>query len=413
MRIKSITAREVLNSRGWPAVEAKVELESGVTARAGVPSGASTGAHEAHELLDGGPRLQGRGVRNAAANVCGPINECLHGMNAAAQRDIDNAMCALDGSSNLSRLGANAILSVSIACAKAAARSRGLELYEYLGGHAKKLPLPFMNVINGGAHASNNVDIQEFMLVPVSAPTAADGIFMCAGVYHALRSLLKEKGLGTAVGDEGGFAPDIDGDERALELMEQAVIRAGLIPGRDISFALDIAASGWLIDTGEYFLPKRRVRMSREDLMAHITGIAGRHPIISVEDPLHEDDFGGFAEIRSRLGKTLVVGDDLFVTDRARVEKGARMGSASALLLKPNQAGTLSRAMDAARTAQAAGMEVIASHRSGETNSSVIADIAVALGAKYIKAGAPCRGERVAKYNRLMAIEKKILSQNE
>ena len=414
MRIKSITAREILNSRGWPAVEAKVELESGVSARAGVPSGASTGAYEAHELTDGGARMQGRGVMNAVNNICGPINERLRGMDAAAQRELDDAMCVLDGSSNLSRLGANAILAVSVACAKAAARERGQELYEYLGGPASKmLPVPFMNVINGGAHAGNNVDIQEFMLVPVSAPTATEGVFMCAEVYQALRSLLKEKGLSVAVGDEGGFAPDIDDDERALELMEQAVRRAGLVPGRDVSFALDVASSAWLTDTGEYFLPKRRVCMSREDLMRHITGIVGRHPIISVEDPLHEDDFGGFAELRNRLGKVLIVGDDLFVTNRERVEKGAKMGSATALLMKPNQAGTLTRALDAARTAQAAGMEVIVSHRSGETNSTVIADIGAALGAKYIKAGAPCRGERVAKYNRLMAIEKKILAQGE
>ena len=413
MRIKSITAREVLNSRGWPAVEAKVELENGIIARAGVPSGASTGAYEAHELTDGGPRLQGRGVKTAVANVCGPINERLRGMDAADQRLIDDAMCALDGSSNLSRLGANAILAVSIACAKAAARGRGLELYEYLGsGNPKRLPMPFMNVINGGAHAGNNVDIQEFMLVPVSATTATEGVFMCAEVYQALRSLLKEQNLSVAVGDEGGFAPDIDDDERALELMEKAVMQAGLIPGRDISFALDVAASAWLTNTGEYLLPKRRICLTREDLMRRITGIIGRHPIISVEDPLHEDDFGGFAELRSRLGNVLIVGDDLFVTNRERVEKGARMGSATALLMKPNQAGTLSRALDAARTAQAAGMEVIVSHRSGETNSTVIADIGAALGAKYIKAGAPCRGERVAKYNRLMAIEAQLAEKN-
>ena len=404
MRISSITAREVLNSRGWPAVEAIVRLENGVSARASVPSGASTGAYEAHELLDGGARLKGRGVRKAIENVMGPISSKLHGMNVAAQQDIDSAMCALDGTPNLSNLGANAILAVSLACAKAAARAQNMELFEYLGG-AKRLPVPFMNVINGGVHAGNNVDIQEFMLVPVSATSAADSVFMCAEVYQSLRCLLIEKGLSVAVGDEGGFAPDIDDDERALELMEKAVMQAGLVPDRDVSFALDVAASGWLTENGGYFLPKRKARMSREDLMQYITGIVGRHPIISVEDPLHEDDFGGFAELRRRLGKVLIVGDDLFVTSRERVEKGAKMGSATALLMKPNQAGTLTRAMDAARTAQAAGMEVIVSHRSGETNSTVIADIGAALGAGYIKAGAPCRGERVAKYNRLMAIE--------
>jgi len=409
MRIKSITAREVLNSRGWPAVEARVETDSGIVSRAGVPSGASTGGHEAHEMLDGGPRLRGRGVKKAVENVCGPIAEALRGMDVTDQAGIDEKMCALDGTGKLSVLGANAVLAVSLACAKAGARSRNLELFEYLGGPVDgELPVPMMNVINGGAHADNNVDIQEFMLVPLSPLSAADNVFMCAEVYQALRSLLRQKGLSVAVGDEGGFAPDIEDDEQALELMEEAIIAAGLIPGRDMAFALDIAASAWLTDSGDYLLPKRRTRMSREALMTHLTALAGRHPIISMEDPLHEDDFGGFAELRRRLGSVLVVGDDLFVTDRSRVEKGARMGSAAALLMKPNQAGTLTRAMDAAQTAKAAGMEVIVSHRSGETNSSVIADIGAALGAGYIKAGAPCRGERVAKYNRLIAIEEMI-----
>ncbi len=404
MHIKSVTAREILNSRGYPAVEARVETVSGISARAGVPSGASTGAHEAHEKLDGGGRLRGRGMRKAVENVCGPIAERLTGMDAGDQQAIDEAMCALDGTENLSVLGANATLAVSIACAKAAARTNNQELFEYLGGAPERLPVPMMNVINGGAHAGNNIDIQEFMLVPLSPLSTADNIFMCAEVYHALRSLLKEKHLNISVGDEGGFAPDTDDDERALELMEQAVLQAGLIPGRDIGFALDIAASAWLTENGDYLLPKRGRRMTREALMNHLTALADRHPIISMEDPLHEDDFGGFAELRRRLGRVLVVGDDLFVTNRGRVEKGAKMGSATALLMKPNQAGTLTRALDAARTAQAAGMEVIVSHRSGETNSSVIADIGTALGAGYIKAGAPCRGERVAKYNRLMAI---------
>ena len=411
MRIKSITAREVLNSRGWPTVEARVESESGVVARASVPSGASTGAHEAHEKLDGGSRLAGRGARKAIESINGPIADRLRGMELSDQQALDDAMCVLDGTENLSDLGANATLAVSIACAKTAARCRNQELFEYLGGPvSSQLPVPFMNIINGGAHAGNNVDIQEFMIVPMMPTSISESVFTCAEVYQSLRSLLKQKHLSTAVGDEGGFAPDIEDDERALELLENAVIQAGLIPGRDIAFALDVAASAWLTPNGDYLLPKRNMRMSREDMMNYLIGLTGRHPIISIEDPLHEDDFGGFAELRHRLGNVLIVGDDLFVTNRKRVEKGAKMGSATALLMKPNQAGTLTRAIDAARTAKAAGMEVIVSHRSGETNSSVIADIGVALGAGYIKAGAPCRGERVAKYNRLMAIEEILKS---
>lgn len=409
MRIKSIDAREILNSRGWPAVEARVETESGMWAVASAPSGASTGAHEAHELLDGGPRLKGRGMTHAVEHVRGEIARALTGMDVTDQQALDARMCDVDGTPNLSRLGANATLAVSLACARAGAQARGMELYEYLGATAeRRMPLPMMNVINGGAHAGNNVDIQEFMFVPVSAKSARESVFMCAEVYHALRSLLIEKGLSVAVGDEGGFAPDVEDDERALELMEDAVLRAGLIPGRDVAFALDVAASAWLTDDGDYLLPKRRSRMSRESLMGFICGLVDRHPIISVEDPLHEDDFGGFTEIRRRLGGVQVVGDDLFVTNRERVIQGVRMGSASALLVKPNQAGTLTRALDAARAAREAGMELVVSHRSGETNSHDIVDIAVALSARYLKAGAPARGERVAKYNRLMEIEARL-----
>lgn len=409
MRIKSIGAREILNSRGSPAVEAWVETESGARAVASAPSGASTGAHEAHELLDGGLRLKGRGMTRAVENVRNEIARGLVGMDVTDQRALDARMCDLDGTPNLARLGANATLAVSLACARAGAQARGMELYKYLGCPQKiKMPVPMMNVINGGAHADNNVDIQEFMLVPVSARSAREAVFMCAEVYHALRGLLIEKGLNAAVGDEGGFAPNVEDDERALELMEEAALRAGLTPGRDIAFALDIAASAWLTEDGDYLIPKRRARMSRESLIGFICGLAGRHPIISVEDPLDEDDFGGFAEIRRRLGGVQVVGDDLFVTNQERVMRGARMGSASALLVKPNQAGTLTRALDAARAAKEAGMELVVSHRSGETNSCDVADIAVALGARYLKAGAPARGERTVKYNRLMEIEAQL-----
>lgn len=386
-----------------------METDSGAWAVASVPSGASTGAHEAHELLDGGHRLKGRGVTGAVDNVRGEIARALTGMDVTDQQALDARMCELDGTPNLSRLGANATLAVSLACARAAAQAMGMELYEYLGTPAeKRMPTPMMNVINGGAHAGNNVDIQEFMLVPVSAQNARESVFMCAEVYHALRDLLTEKGLSVAVGDEGGFAPDVEDDERALELMEDAVLHAGLIPGRDVAFALDVAASAWLTEGGDYLMPKRRARMSREALMGFICGLAERHPIISVEDPLDEDDFGGFAAVRRRLGGVQVVGDDLFVTNRERVMQGARMGSASALLVKPNQAGTLTRALEAANAAREAGMELVVSHRSGETDAHDIADIAVTLNARYLKAGAPARGERVAKYNRLMEIEARL-----
>ena len=407
MRIKSITAREVINSRGWPAVEADVNLECGAVGRASAPSGASTGSHEAHELLDGGARLFGRGMLGAVKNINGEISAALNGMDATDQRAVDEKMCALDGTTNLSRLGANAVLAVSLACARAAAAARGEELFEYLGGsEAVRMPLPMMNVINGGAHAGNNVDIQEFMFVPVGARNAEDSVFMCVEAYQSLRALLKDKRLSVSVGDEGGFAPDIEDDERALELMEEALLKAGLVPGRDVAFALDVAASGWLTEDGDYCLPKRGARMSRESLMSFICGLAGRHPIISIEDPLHEEDFGGFTELRRRLKGVQLVGDDLFVTNTERVKRGIRMGSATALLVKPNQAGTLTRAMEAACAARAAGMELIVSHRSGETLDDGIADIAVALHAGYIKAGAPARGERAAKYNRLMEISR-------
>ena len=406
MRITSVDAREIFDSRGFPTVEAKVTLEGGITGAASVPSGASTGAHEACELRDGGPRLMGKGVTRAVDSVRGEIAALLCGRNPMNQRSIDEAMCQLDGTESLERLGANAILAVSMACARAAANHMNVELYRYLGGiSGGGLTLPMMNVINGGAHAGNNVDIQEFMLAPVGADSFSRAMRMCAEAYHALKELLKEKRLSTAVGDEGGFAPDIESDEEALILMEEAVYKAGMMPGRDIAFALDVAASGWLSEDGTYFLPKRGERMDRKGLMEYLAALAARHPIISIEDPLAEDDFEGFGLFRSMVSNVAIVGDDLFVTNKERVLRGIDEKSATAVLIKPNQAGTVTRTLDTISAARRGGLDIIVSHRSGETESTFIADLAAAVGARFIKSGAPARSERLAKYNRLLEIE--------
>jgi enolase len=406
MRITSVDAREIFDSRGFPTVEASVTLEGGAMGTASVPSGASTGSHEACELRDGGPRLMGKGVTRAVEGVRGEIAALLRGRDPLNQRAIDEDMCRLDGTENLERLGANAILAVSMACARAAANHMGIELYRYLGGlSGAGLTLPMMNVINGGAHAGNNVDIQEFMLVPVGADSFSRAMRMCAEAYHALKGLLREKRLSTAVGDEGGFAPDIESDEEALILMEEAVYRAGMMPGRDVSFALDVAASGWLEEDGTYFLPKRAARMDRKALMEYLAQLAARHPIISIEDPLAEDDFEGFGLFREMLDGVSIVGDDLFVTNRERVLRGISENSATAVLIKPNQAGTITRTLDTIDAARRGGLDVIVSHRSGETGSAFIADLAAAVGARFIKSGAPARSERLAKYNRLLEIE--------
>ncbi len=405
MRIDKINAREIFDSRGFPTVEAKVELACGAVGVASVPSGASTGSHEAHELRDGGKRLMGKGVTKAVDNVRGEIQKALVGHDADDQKGIDGIMEALDGTENLSRLGANAILAVSLATADAAANAYGMDLYRYLGGtQGGRFPLPMMNVLNGGAHASNNVDIQEFMLVPVGADSFERAMRMCVEAYHALKAIIHEKGLATTLGDEGGFAPNIESDEEALDLMTEAVARAGMTPGKDIAFALDVAASEWY-DEGDYVLPKRGTRFTREQLIDHLAGIAERHPIVSIEDPLNEDDFEGFAMISKRLPHIMIVGDDLYVTNAARLKKGIEMKASNAILIKLNQAGSLSRTLDTIETAKRAGMDTIISHRSGETDSTFIADLAVAVNARFIKTGAPARAERVAKYNRLLAIE--------
>ena len=406
MRILRLDAREILDSRGFPTVEAYVTLENGVSAKASVPAGASTGSHEAREKRDGGMRLRGKGVLQAVETIKRDIAPLLHGMDARHQREIDGTMCRMDGTRELSNLGANSVLAVSMACAMAAAKACGMELYRYLGGiSGGGFVIPMMNVINGGAHAGNNLDIQEFMLVPVGAKTFREAVVMGAEAYHELKSLLKEKGLSTALGDEGGFAPDIEDDEQALSLMEEAIYRAGMMPGKDIAFALDVAASEWARDDGTYHLPKKGIAMDRQGVMEHLAGLAKRHPIISMEDPLMEDDFEGFAAFREMNPGMGIVGDDLFVTDRERVLHGAELKSATAVLIKPNQTGTVTRTMDTIAAAKKRGMDVIVSHRSGETGSEFIADLAWAAGAKYIKAGAPARGERVAKYNRMMEIE--------
>lgn len=405
MKIAEIRAREILDSRGMPTVEACVRLENGGCGRAAVPSGASTGAHEALEKRDGDERYGGRGVRFAVQAVNGPIREALTGMRADVQDALDRRLLALDGTGSKAALGANAMLAVSMAAARAAAQAHGLSLWRYLGGIAGGgCPRLMMNVLNGGRHAGNNVDIQEFMLVSSGALPAAEAVRMGAEIDQALKKCLQSRGMSVSVGDEGGFAPDLASDEEALELLMEAAGKAGYEPGQDVGFALDMAASGW-VKGSIYHLPKRGTDMTREELIDYICALTERYPIVSVEDPLGEDDFEGFALLTEALnGRCLVVGDDLFVTDRARIERGAALHAATAALIKPNQIGTLTETLDAIHAAHAHGMKVIVSHRSGETTDDFIADLAVAVHAEGLKAGAPVRGERVAKYNRLMEI---------
>lgn len=406
MRIKSIAARQILDSRGQPTLEARVTLTCGAEGVASAPSGASTGAHEAHELRDGGSAYGGRSVERAVAGVNGEICAALTGLDVRDQRGIDAALIALDGTPNKSRLGGNALIAVSLACAVAASKTVGMPLWRYIGGvSGGRCPCPMMNVLNGGAHAANNVDIQEFMLVPVGAASFADAVRMCAETYQALKSVLRERGLSIALGDEGGFAPDLRSDEEALELLMLAIGRAGCIPGKGMAIALDVAASEWA-DAGEYHLPKRGERRSRKEMIEYFSRLTQNYPIVSLEDPLGEEDFAGFAEITRQLGDSvMIVGDDLFTTNPARLRKGIDACAANAILLKPNQIGTLSETIDAVRIARGAGYRLILSHRSGETESSIIADLACAVNADFLKAGAPARSERTAKYNRVLAIE--------
>ena len=409
--IIDIRGREILDSRGNPTVEAEVILESGHRGRAAVPSGASTGRHEAVELRDGDPgRYLGRGVRNAVANIRGEILGSLRGFEAREQRDLDATMCELDGTAAKGRLGANAILAVSMAAARAAASETGLPLYRYLGGDdARTLPVPMMNIVNGGAHASNNVDIQEFMVLPVGASSFSHGLRMGTEVFHALKGVLGAAGKSTAVGDEGGFAPDLGSDAEAAEVVLEAIGAAGYRPGEDLVLAVDAAASELYADGRYTFHKSSGESLATARMVAFWEEMIGRFSLASVEDPLDEDDWEGWAALTRSVGQVChIVGDDLFVTNLDRLERGVESGAANAILVKVNQIGTLTEAMDAVRVAQEAGFGTIISHRSGETEDTFIADLAVATGAGLIKAGAPSRTDRVAKYNQLLRIEEAL-----
>ena len=406
-QIRSVFAMEILDSRGNPTIEATVALEGGAVATAAVPSGASRGSYEACELRDEeSPRYGGKGVLGAVGNVNGKIAPVLLGLDADNHRMIDETMCALDGTENKSALGANSILAVSLATVKAAAAQWGMPLWRYLGGSdATGVPVPMMNILNGGAHASNNVDVQEFMILPLGAPSFADGLRMGSEIYHALGRLLKKQGLSVGVGDEGGFAPDLPSTEAALALLSEAVAAAGY--EKETVFALDAAASEWKTE-GEYYLPKSRRSLSGKALIQEWQKLREAFPIYSIEDGLGENDFDLWHQLTEALPHTMLVGDDLFVTNASRLKRGIDAGAGNAILIKPNQIGTVSETADVIAQARANGYRVILSHRSGETEDTSIADMAVGFGADFIKSGAPCRSERVAKYNRLLAIEHEL-----
>lgn len=409
--IARIHAREIIDSRGNPTLEATVTLDNGIKGTAAVPSGASTGIFEAVELRDGDKgRYMGKGVLKAVANVNGTIADLLIGSDPTGQLAIDKKMIDEDGTPNKGKLGANAILSVSLAVAKAAANTLNLPLYKYLGGPgAQVLPTPMMNILNGGAHSSNNIDIQEFMVMPVGAKTFSEGLRWGVEVFHHLKKVLSESGLATSVGDEGGFAPNLSDDEDALKAIMEAIKRAGYEPGRDIAIAIDAAVSEWYKEDGSYFLPKKKITRSGEEMVAYWEDLIGRYPIVSLEDGVAEDDWDGWKLLTTRLGGRIqLVGDDLFVTNTARLRKGIGLGVANSILVKLNQIGSLSETLEAVRIAQHAGYTAVISHRSGETEDSTIADLAVALNAGQIKTGAPSRSDRVAKYNRLLAIEEEL-----
>jgi enolase len=408
--ITAVLAREILDSRGNPTIEVEVQLEDGSLGRAAIPSGASTGAHEAVELRDGDEkRYLGKGVRKAVDNVNNIIADELIDMEATNQLEIDDLLCHLDGTPNKSKLGANAILGVSLATAKAAAESVGLPLYRYIGGvAARDLPVPMMNVLNGGKHADNNVDIQEFLVLPVGADSFAEGLRIGVEVFHSLKSVLKSKGLSTSVGDEGGFAPNLSSNEEAIQVIVQAIEKAGYTPGKEVYLGLDPAATE-LYKDGQYQFPGEGVTRSREQMIEYLSGLVDRYPIISIEDGMAEDDWEGWSALTSALGsKIQIVGDDLFVTNTERLARGIREGSANSILIKVNQIGTLSETLAAIEMAKRAGWTTVISHRSGETEDTTIADIAVATNAGQIKTGAPSRTDRVAKYNQLLRIEEDL-----
>ncbi len=405
VKIQKIYGCEILDSRGNPTVSATVQLSDGTIGTAAVPSGASTGKFEAMELRDGDERRYGgKGVLKAVKNVNEIISPALEKVHSLTMREIDGILQRLDGTPNKARLGANATLAVSLACARAIAAHYRMPLFRYLGGAAAhQMPVPMMNILNGGAHAGNNIDIQEFMIMPLAAKSFREGLQWCAEIYHTLGAQLKQKGLSTAVGDEGGFAPDLSSDEAAIEEILSAVEKAGY-SGR-VKLALDAAGSEWATDD-HYRLPKRGVEYDSEQLIDYWEGLVNRYPIFSIEDPLGEEDFESWSEMTDRLGNRVqLVGDDLFVTNPERLQQGIDEGAANAILIKPNQIGTLTETLDAIDLAKRNGYKTIISHRSGETEDTFIADLAVAVNAGQIKTGAPCRTERVAKYNRLLRIE--------
>jgi enolase len=407
--IERVHGRQILDSRGNPTVEVDVLLKSGASGRAAVPSGASTGEFEAVELRDGGDAWGGKGISKAVANVNEELAEAVRGIDPADQHGLDRALIDRDGTPNKGRLGANAILGVSLAGAKAAAAEAGLPLWRYLGGEAAHvLPVPMMNVLNGGAHADNKVDFQEFMVVPVGAATYSDGLRMGAEVFHALKRTLHDRGLSTAVGDEGGFAPDLDSNEAALKALIEGIEAAGYRPGDDLAIALDPATSEIYSD-GAYVLEYEDRSLSPAELAAYWAEMAGRYPIVSIEDGMDEEDWDGWKALTDEIGERVqLVGDDLFVTNTDRLRRGIGSGVANSILVKVNQIGTLTETLDAVRTAQGAGYTAVMSHRSGETEDTTIADLAVATGCGQIKTGAPSRSDRVAKYNQLLRIEEAL-----
>ena len=412
LSIACVTGREIIDSRGNPTVEAEVLLADGTLARGAAPSGASTGEFEALELRDGDKsRFGGKGVSKAVENINTVIREVLCGMDASDIYAVDQAMIQADGTKDKSKLGANAILAVSIACARAAAASLKLPLYRYLGGiGGNRLPVPMMNILNGGAHAANTVDVQEFMIMPAGAKSFREGLRWCTEVFHALAALLKSRGLATSVGDEGGFAPDLASDEEAIQYILEAVKNAGYEPGKDFVLAMDAASSEWKGEKkGEYVLPKSGKRFTSAELVAHWKALCDTYPIYSIEDGLDEEDWEGWQLMTKELGgKVQLVGDDLFVTNTERLAKGIQLGCGNSILIKLNQIGSVSETLEAIKMAHKAGYTAIASHRSGETEDTTIADLAVALNTCQIKTGAPSRSERVAKYNQLLRIEEEL-----
>ena len=412
LAIEKVIGREIIDSRGNPTVEAEVYLLDGTVGRGVAPSGASTGEFEALELRDGDKsRFGGKGVTKAVENINTVINDALKGVDASDIYAVDTAMIAADGTKDKSNLGANAILAVSIASARAAANALEIPLYRFLGGvNGNRLPVPMMNILNGGAHAANTVDVQEFMIMPVGAPSFKEALRWCAEVFHALAALLKSKGLATSVGDEGGFAPDLASDEEAIQNILDAVKDAGYEPGKDFMIAMDAASSEWKGEKkGEYVLPKAGTKFTSEELIEHWKKLVDKYPIISIEDALDEEDWEGWQKLTAELGdKVQLVGDDLFVTNTERLSKGIELGCGNSILIKLNQIGSVSETLEAIKMAHKAGYTAISSHRSGETEDTTIADLAVALNTCQIKTGAPSRSERVAKYNQLLRIEEEL-----